>query len=342
MSDTITRHTTAIRFLLLALGLPQLLIGLWALIGPHSFYEDFPNGRGWVAALGPFDEHLVTDVGSLFIGLGVLLALAAFWMGRRVVLAATITWLVFAIPHAIFHFLNPDDRTGDAIANGVSVAWTVLGGLIILALLRAPAARAVPARGGDENARIPLVPLDTRHPLTRYAFREARKLVGEVPDPLRVHAHHVPLMLGYGMLEQATGKADRVPERLKALAGVKAASLAGCEFCMDIGSTLARTHGVSEDELRDLLTHRDSPRFSDLDKLVLDYAAGMTRTPVDVPDELFARLRDHFDEGQLVELTNEIALENYRARFSWAFGIGSQDFAAGAFCVPPEPAVATA
>ena len=78
--------------------------------------------------------------------------------------------------------------------------------------------------------------------------------------------------------------------------------------------------------------------FSDVEKLVLDLAVGMTRTPVDVPDELLARLCEHFDEAQLVELVNEIAVENYRARFDWAFGIGSQGFTEGAFCVRPEQA----
>ena len=69
--DHLTADRGAIRFLLLALGVPQALIGLWALLGPHSFYADFPAGTdGWVHVLGPFDEHLVTDVGALFVALG--------------------------------------------------------------------------------------------------------------------------------------------------------------------------------------------------------------------------------------------------------------------------------
>ena len=68
---------------------------------------------------------------------------------------------------------------------------------------------------------------------------------------------------------------------------------------------------------------------------MLDYAAGMSRTPVEVPDELFARLREHFDDAQLVELTSVIALENYRARFNWAFGIEGEGFSQGAYCVRP-------
>ena len=69
---------------------------------------------------------------------------------------------------------------------------------------------------------------------------------------------------------------------------------------------------------------------------MLDLAVGMTRTPVEVSDELFARLREHFDEAPAGGAGNEIAMENYRARFNWAFGIGSQGSPARGFCVRPE------
>lgn len=69
---------------------------------------------------------------------------------------------------------------------------------------------------------------------------------------------------------------------------------------------------------------------------MLDYAVAMTLTPVEVPDELFAALRQHFDEAQLVELTAAIAWENYRARFNHAFEIEAQDFSKGAYCPLPE------
>lgn len=61
----------------------------------------------------------------------------------------------------------------------------------------------------------------------------------------------------------------------------------------------------------------------------------MTRTPVEVPDALFARLRERFSEAQLVELTSAIAWENYRARFDHAFGIEGENFTAGAVCAMP-------
>jgi len=88
--------------------------------------------------------------------------------------------------------------------------------------------------------------------------------------------------------------------------------------------------------LLDLPRYQQSAAFSGLEKLVIEYAALMTQTPVEVPDTLFAALREHFNDAQLVELTAAIAWENYRARFDHALDIGAQGFSEGAFCVLPE------
>ena len=109
--------------------------------------------------------------------------------------------------------------------------------------------------------------------------------------------------------------------------------ICGCEWCLDFASAISEEAGVGEEDLRELPTYRSSDRFTELEKLVLDYATGISRSPVDVPDELFERLRAQLDEAQLVELTSIIALENYRARFNWAFGIEGQGFSEGAYCV---------
>lgn len=61
----------------------------------------------------------------------------------------------------------------------------------------------------------------------------------------------------------------------------------------------------------------------------------MTQTPVEVHDQLFARLRECFSEAELVELTSAIAWENYRSRFDHAFGIEGENFSEGAVCAIP-------
>jgi AhpD family alkylhydroperoxidase len=334
--EPITRHRDAIRGLLLALGIPQAAIGVWALVASRSFYDEFPTGQGWVAALGPFDEHLVIDIGGLFVAIGAMMVLAAAWMRGPVVVAASISWLLFAVPHTIWHLTDLGPlSTGDAIANVVTLAVTVGGPLLVLALLRAPARVPPPAATAGNGTRIPTVQR-SRNPIVAFTFWATRRTMGSMVEPVRVFAHHPLLLAAYGTFEWATEKSHRVPYRLKALGEMKAAQMAGCEWCLDFGSALSRAHGISDDELRDLLDYRASDRFSEVEKLVLDYATGMSRTPVDVPDELFARLREHFDEAQLVELTSVIAQENYRARFNWAMGIKSEGFSEGAYCARPQ------
>ena len=95
---------------------------------------------------------------------------------------------------------------------------------------------------------------------------------------------------------------------------------------------------MSEAQLHDLPRYQASAAFAPLEKLVLDYAVAMTNTPVEVPDALFARLREHFADAELVELTAAIAWENYRARFDHAFGIEAQGFSEGAYCPLSERA----
>lgn len=105
---------------------------------------------------------------------------------------------------------------------------------------------------------------------------------------------------------------------------------------MDIGSAVGRVAGVTEEQLRDMAVYKSSAAFSPLEKLVIEYAEEMTKTPVAVRDELFAALKQHFNEAQLVELTATVAWENFRARFDHAFGIEAQGFSQGAYCVLPE------
>jgi len=68
---------------------------------------------------------------------------------------------------------------------------------------------------------------------------------------------------------------------------------------------------------------------------VLEYADGMTQTPVEVSDALFTELHQKFTPPQLVELTVTLAWENYRARFDHAFAVGAEGFSEGSYCALP-------
>ncbi len=192
--------------------------------------------------------------------------------------------------------------------------------------------------------RIEGVPRSEAGPLVRLVYRMARRKARQIAgadrelrlEPLEIYAHDPRLLLGYGMLERSVAAKPRVDEHLRALAVLKSAVMQGCEFCQDIGSHEARRASVSDEQLLDLHRYRDSERFDETERLVLDLAVGMTLTPVQVGDELFAALRARFDDRELVELVNLIALENLRSRFNATFRIGAAGFSEGQVCARIE------
>jgi alkylhydroperoxidase family enzyme len=184
--------------------------------------------------------------------------------------------------------------------------------------------------------RIDGVPQRKAGPLVKLIYGLSRRQFGRAVEPVAVYAHTPGVLIGYGMFEQATAKQHRVEERLKGLAELKAAALVNCEYCSDIGSSLALKMGVTEAQMLALPRYHESDEFNELERLVLDLATAMSRTPAAVSDELFASLRAHFDEPQLVELTNVIALENMRARFNCAFDMTPAGFSEGMVCIAPE------
>lgn len=97
------------RFALIWLTLSALQLGLWALLAPRSFYDGFPGfGRGWVSVDGPYNEHLVRDVGALNLALALILAAAAVRMSRELVSVAAIASIAWGLPHFIYHLLKRD------------------------------------------------------------------------------------------------------------------------------------------------------------------------------------------------------------------------------------------
>lgn len=117
------RSPASARVALGVLLLAALSIGLTATLAPHTFYYDFPFLSHWVDLLPPYNEHLVTDVGGLYLGFAVVFAWAARTLERNLVLAACAGWLLTATIHLVFHVTHLDHfGAGDAIAEVASLA----------------------------------------------------------------------------------------------------------------------------------------------------------------------------------------------------------------------------
>jgi AhpD family alkylhydroperoxidase len=178
--------------------------------------------------------------------------------------------------------------------------------------------------------------------------RMMKKLAGRAPqtgsglEPMEIWAHQPKMMMGMGKFNQAVRKGTSVDERLKNLVELKGAQMIGCEYCVDLGSQICRNSGLSDEELLALPRYHQSDLFTKREKLALDYTVAVMRTPVEVTDELFARIKEHFSDKQLVEITAHLTLVNLD-RFNAALGIGSAGFSEGMVCVPPDrPAADTA
>lgn len=110
--------STTVRIGLLALALGQGIVAGWALLDPRGFYDDFPGGgQHWVAALPPFNEHLVRDYGATLLALAVLALAAAAIAALTLVRVALGVLVVAAVPHLAFHIAHADQSGAGSIAS---------------------------------------------------------------------------------------------------------------------------------------------------------------------------------------------------------------------------------
>ena len=174
-------------------------------------------------------------------------------------------------------------------------------------------------------ARISLDPPRTLS--NRLAARFSRRRYGTVLDPVAAVGHNTRVGLAYGLFELQVERWRELDHGLKDLAVMATAAAIGCSWCMDFGYWESVTnHDVPAEKIRAVPRWRDSGVFSELERLVLEYAEAMTDTPPSVTDEMVERLSGHLSDGQLVELTAIVAVENLRSRMNAALGLTAQGF----------------
>lgn len=128
------------------LALIELVLGFWTAFFPESFYNDVPT----VDLTPPFSEHLLRDFGGATLGLAIVLGAAAIFLEFRLVVAAVVAYLAFAVPHFIFHLghLHGATTVEAAVLTGLLAASVVLPVVLIgLAVMVRRRERAVAERG---------------------------------------------------------------------------------------------------------------------------------------------------------------------------------------------------
>lgn len=163
--------------------------------------------------------------------------------------------------------------------------------------------------------------------LLRPFFWSQRRKYGKVLDAALLWARSPRLFLAvaalYGALDR---RRSPLPPALRSLLTVRVSQINHCRFCVDINSATLLERGVSEEKLLALDSWRESPGFDARERATLDYAEAMTLSGREVDDELMARVREHFDDDAVVELTALIAFQNMSSKFNAALGVPPQGF----------------
>ena len=158
-------------------------------------------------------------------------------------------------------------------------------------------------------------------------FWNQRRKYGTLLDSALLWARAPRLFLGvavlYGMIDR---KASPLDPALRSLITVRVSQINHCPFCVDLNSATLLARGASLQKVEALERWRDSELFDERERSVLEYAEAITITNRGVDDSMMTRVRRHFDDDAIVELTGLIAFQNLSSKFNSALGVPPQGF----------------
>lgn len=160
--------------------------------------------------------------------------------------------------------------------------------------------------------------------LRPFFWRQRRRFGAPLTPALvwaRVPSLYFALAGFYAALER---RHSPLPPTLRTLVQIRISQLNHCHFCIDLNTAIAAQRLGSMDKALLVDRWQGHEAFGAAERLALEYAETMTRSELSVSDELAARLRGHFGEQALIELTALIAFQNLSAKFNAALDIPSQ------------------
>jgi hypothetical protein len=141
-------HATFARIALAVLTIGSAPLAFWATFAPRQFYDDFPGGgRHWVAADGPYNEHLVRDVGALSLALVIVAVFAFVTLSVPLVRATAAAFLANGVLHVGYHLrhLGLYDTADQVASIGGLILVPVVALVLLVAALRPPVTPSSPA-----------------------------------------------------------------------------------------------------------------------------------------------------------------------------------------------------
>jgi uncharacterized peroxidase-related enzyme len=164
--------------------------------------------------------------------------------------------------------------------------------------------------------RIPPLSKDEVDPILHEAMKKQEGQLGLVPESLLTMAYKPRMAAAWANLT-AEIVGDGVVERgLKQLVAYVASATHGCRYCQAHTGHAAQRNGVDVEKVQSAFEYETSPLFTDAERAALDYAHNAALVPNGVTDEHFARLKEHFTNEQIVEITSVIAMFGWLNRWN--------------------------
>jgi hypothetical protein len=132
-----------------------LFVGAWAAVLPHGFYSSFPGlGFIWVAVDGPFNEHLIRDVGGLYLAISAATVWAIFSREHSATRAVGIAWVVFGVLHFSYHASHLHGMsTANAVGELIGLGTSLVLGVMLVLPVRTQQPHKVTAHHNKETAQ---------------------------------------------------------------------------------------------------------------------------------------------------------------------------------------------
>ena len=148
-------------------------------------------------------------------------------------------------------------------------------------------------------------------------FAMFEEILGFVPNSLLTMGRKPEIVRGFRDLTQAVMReSSDVDPGFKRLAAHMASHAAGCQYCEAHSLIAADIHGVSQEKLDELWTYADSERYTERERVALDFALAAGSVPNDVDEEIMAAMREHWSDDEIVELLGAISLYGFLNRWN--------------------------
>lgn len=150
---------------------------------------------------------------------------------------------------------------------------------------------------------------------------------GFIPNAMLIMQHRPKILRAFIQLAGAVSdlETSEVDAGFKRLIALLASHAAGCRYCMAHNAAIARGAGIADAKLDALWEYERSPLYTEAERIALDIALAAGCTPNEVTDEMFAELRKHWNDGQIVEIVAMIALFGFLNRWNDTFATPIED-----------------